>query len=478
MMLLDRVRRTIGRHDLARPDTRVVAALSGGPDSVALTYLLRELHDAGELCLAGLAHFNHQLRPAAASDEAFCGSVAAALELPLVVDREDVTERMRRERRSIEDAARTARHAFFERARVELKADVVALGHTRDDQAETYALRVLRGAGLRGLASMHPRRGAIIRPLLDCRRADLQHYLNARSLRFVCDESNDDPAIPRNRVRAELLPLLEARFNPSIVDSLADQAELAREEWLWMHGEAIALTEQIGRKEGGGWTLAAERLDRAARALARLVVHRVMTDMAGGRTITLTHVDRVLELGERSRMDAPGQCVERRRGVLFFQSRTPGSAGRWRPERPGDTAPIAPFEHALSIPGEVSLPELGRIVSVEESGSSVNARSLTPPNAREAVAIVQRSAVTRLAVRNRRAGDRFRPIGLGGAKKLQDFFVDRKIARNERDKVPLVVDESDRIIWVAGHALDEEFRVTDPAQAVLILRLKVLGGCA
>jgi tRNA(Ile)-lysidine synthase len=473
MMLLDRVRRTIGRHALARPDTRVVAALSGGPDSVALAYLLRELHDAGELRLVGLAHFNHQLRPAAAEEEAFCGSVAAALELPLVVGREDVGERMRRERRSIEDAARTARHAFFERARAELTADVVALGHTRDDQAETYALRLLRGAGLRGLASMHPRRGAIVRPLLDCRRADLGCYLNARSLAFVRDASNDDPAIPRNRVRGELLPFLEARFNPSIVERLADQAELAREGWLWMHGEAKALTEQIGRREGGGWTLTADRLDRAPRALARLAVHHVMTDLAGGRTVTLAHVDRVLELGERSGVDAPAQYVERRGGVLFFRPRPPGRARP--PERTGE---VAPFEFALAIPGELRLPELGRMVCVEEAGSSVIARDLPPAPVPEAVAIVQRGAVRRLAVRNRRAGDRFRPIGLGGAKKLQDFFVDRKIARNERDKIPLVVNESDRIIWVAGHALDEEFRVTDPAQAVLILRLKVLGGCA
>ena len=123
-----------------------------------------------------------------------------------------------RERRSLEDAAHAARYAFFDRARAHFDADVVAVGHTRDDQAETFLLRLLRGAGARGLAAMHPRRGAVIRPLLDCRRDDLRAYLAERRIPHVEDESNLDVSIPRNRVRAELLPLLQARFNPAAVD--------------------------------------------------------------------------------------------------------------------------------------------------------------------------------------------------------------------------------------------------------------------
>src|SRR5262245_6268983 len=145
MSLIDLVRRTISRYELAGPETRVLAALSGGPDSVALTDLLRRLDAAGELRLIGVAHFNHQLRAAAAAEEAFCDCRAASLERPFAAGREDVRERVRRERRSIEDAARAARHAFLEDSRVNLGADVVALGHTLDDQAETYMLRLLRG---------------------------------------------------------------------------------------------------------------------------------------------------------------------------------------------------------------------------------------------------------------------------------------------------------------------------------------------
>src|SRR5213075_2962185 len=134
---------------------------------------------------------------------------------------------------------------FFERAQSELHADVVALGHTRDDQAETVLLRLTRGAGPRGLAGMHPRNGCVIRPLLACRREELRTWLAERSHAFVDDESNQDVTIPRNRVRAELLPLLETYFNPGIVDVLADQAELARDEWAWM--ESVATTQLVAR---------------------------------------------------------------------------------------------------------------------------------------------------------------------------------------------------------------------------------------
>src|SRR4029077_13370163 len=137
--------------------------------------------------------------------------------------------------------------AFFARARIAAGADVVALGHTRDDQAETVLLRLTRGAGSRGLAGMHPKNGLIVRPLLGCRRQELRAWLSERSQPFVEDESNQDVSIPRNRVRAELMPLLEARFNPRIVDVLADQAEIAREVYEWIDSTAAALSEQLVR---------------------------------------------------------------------------------------------------------------------------------------------------------------------------------------------------------------------------------------
>jgi tRNA(Ile)-lysidine synthase len=484
MDLLSRVRQTIRRHDLARGGTRVLVALSGGSDSVALAHVLRSLHLAGDLRVVGLAHFNHQLRAAASDDERFCEGVAASVGWPLLADRDDVGARARRERRSIEGAARLARHEFLERARTHFEADVVARGHTRDDQAETFLLRLIRGAGSRGLAAMHPRRGAIIRPLLDCRRDDLRAYLDSQRIAYVADESNEDVSIPRNRVRAELLPLLERRFNPSIVDVLADEAEIAREEWRWLHDAAEQLGAGIRRRDGGLWRIDADALNAAPPALARMIVHAAMTAASRGRAVSFQHVAAALRLSRSGAgpFDAPGQRLERVGTSLVLRCRPEGAVGRY--PAGAETDRVANFfRYPLSIPGSVALAEAGYLVSAETAPSIETARAVSsggPAGAPDEMTTIVRMDRFHgpLAVRNRRPGDRFRPVGLVGRKKLQDYFVDKKVARAERDGVPLVVDGLDRIVWVAGYSIDADFRVTDPAQAVLILRVKVLGGSA
>jgi tRNA(Ile)-lysidine synthase len=450
--LLDQVRRFIRRHALMRAETRVLAAVSGGSDSVALAHLLHALDAAGELKLAGLAHFNHQLRASAADDERLAAGVARSLNLPMLVDRADVAARARRERRSIEEAARASRYEFFDRARMESGADVVALGHTRDDQAETVLLRLVRGAGPRGLSGMHPRHGHIVRPLLDCRRGALREWLDAQRIPFADDESNRDVTIPRNRVRAELLPLLETRFNPGVVDVLADEAELAREVWAWMETEC----------ERFGSDLDVARLRAAPRALARLVVWRALNGAAGGRPIAFDHVDTVMRLLDHAdaAVDLPGQRVQRIGARIVL---TPREAGA-----PPPASAETFFQYPLSIPGEVALPEVACVVSAETSATVPGAML---GSSREAA--VRRDLCGRsLVVRNRRPGDRFHPIGLGGGKKLQDYFVDRKVARHDRDGVPIVVDTTGRIVWVAGYGIDEAFRVTDPVQGVIILKIR------
>ena len=458
-MLLGTVRRTIRRHSLASPGTRVVVALSGGGDSVALAHLLRDLHAAGDLSVAGVAHFNHQLRDDADRDEAFCGSMSAAFGWPFLSGRGDVRARAAHEDRSIEDAARTARHEFLDRARAHFSADVVAVGHTRDDQAETFLLRLMRGAGPRGLSAMHPRNGHIIRPLLDCRRGDLRAYLEERAIAFVDDQTNADVTIPRNRVRAELLPLLEQRFNPSVVDALAAQAELARDDWMWMIDEVRSQNLEVR---------SAAELLAIPRALRRITVWLAMTEAAVGRTVSLDHVDAVLELlespGGSGSIDAPGHVVERIGDRVVLRKGRSGDAR---------STEAALFRYPLPVPGEVALPDQGFVVSAELAAADAGVQALRANVRNRATAVVTTEGwAAPLAVRNRRPGDRFRPFGLDGQKKLQDFLVDRKVARADRDHVPLVVDENDRILWVAGYEIDEAFRVTAASRAVLILTLR------
>jgi len=466
MELQQRVRQYIEQHDLFAPDSRVVVALSGGSDSVALASVLCDLDAAGALKLVGLAHFNHQLRRAAGEDERFCVRLAAALGRPILVEGEDVTARSRRDRQSVETAARAARHGFFERARRHFGAHVVALGHTRDDQAETVLLRLVRGAGLRGLSAMHPRHGALVRPLLSCRRAELRDYLAARRLAFVEDESNADVSIPRNRVRAELMPVLQARFNPRIVDTLAAEAQLAQDMLSWIEAEADKLLVRARHPATGGLDI--EALQTAPSALTRFAVWRALNEAAGGRPVSYDHVEMALAVMRSpasSSRDLPGQRVERVGAALVLRSRAVGASGRVLAKAPNF------FEYPLSIPGEVVLPAVGATLIAERRPALPGgSESVGPDRPGEPTAVVRDDlADGTWRVRSRCPGDWFQPVGLGGRKKLQDLFVDRKVPRDRRDLIPLVVSGSGRIVWVAGYGIDEAFRVTDPAQHVVVL---------
>jgi tRNA(Ile)-lysidine synthase len=311
---------------------------------------------------------------------------------------------------------------------------------------------------------MHPKSGAVIRPLLSCRRDELRSWLADRRARgtpacdYVTDESNADVSIPRNRIRLELVPFLQARFNPSIVETLASEAELLRDVWTWME-EASAPLRRTPHE------LDVEVLGKLPVALQRLVVWQAMTAESGGRQVTADHVAAVIRLmqagpdADGKGIDAPGQHVQRIGGRIVLQRRTGSN-------------PVNLFRFELSIPGEAIVQAAGCRISAAEGvagGLEATGGAMTGNGG---VALIRRDLVQgSLAVRNRRPGDRFRPVGLNGSKKLQDLFVDRKLARDERDLVPLVVDETDRIVWVAGFGIDEAFRITDPSQAVLVLRL-------
>jgi tRNA(Ile)-lysidine synthase len=467
---------------------RVLVALSGGPDSVALTLIVHELERAGECVLAGVAHLNHCLREGAAGDEAFCRELAADLDVPFVGERIDVRERAREAGRSIEDEARRLRYAFLEVARATVAADVVATGHTRDDQAETFLLRLLRGAGTRGLAAIRPVAGSIVRPLIDVRRADLEAYLAERGQRFCIDETNLDRSIPRNHVRHELIPYLQRDFSNGIVDILAREAELARLDEDRLQKEAIdsssliVLRSSSGRKApldpeqmqagGPGWSVDVAAVEIDAAALTRLhpaVVSRVarlaLSVLAPDRFVGYDHVAALLALLDdaAAEVSLPGQHASRRGSQIELVRRL------FRPFANS-------FRFPLSIPGEVTLHAQGWAVSARKGelsdfpGSSIGQPVL-------AASVQADRLELPLAVRSRRHGDRFRPAGLGGrTKKLQDYLVDRKVARDERDALPMVVDGADRIVWIVGHPVAEDFRVTEPSQGVIFLKARRLGG--
>ena len=466
MELRARALRTIQAHAMVARGGRVLVALSGGADSVAMLHLLRELETSGDVSIAGVAHFNHSLRAAADEDEAFCRDLAASLQLRFEAARGDVRALANAERRSLEDAARHARYAYLETAAERLGADVIAIGHTRDDQAETFLLRLLRGAGPRGLAGIRPKSGRVIRPLIEIARDELRAYIAEHEFVFREDESNTDVTIPRNKVRHELLPVLR-NFLPGVTDVLAREADIAREDEDFLSRAAIDLVPGIVLRSTHGITLEADPLRALHPALGSRIVRMALEQVAPGHFFGRDHIRAVLALAaDPSSTGGSAVCVPalhvRRCGErLVLESAAEESA-----VRPFETS----FRVPLSIPGEVSLPGWTVSASSASTGGGVEF-------GRASVAVPANVVKLPLAVRSRRPGDKFRPLGMHGhGRKLQDFLVDRKVPRKERDTLPLVVDSDDRIVWVVGQSVAEDFRVTGASQGVILLKARRLGG--
>ena len=477
--LAQRVRQSLEREAFLPPGARVLVACSGGGDSVALGAVLCELAPAASWSVAGLLHVNHRLRGAASDeDETFCRDVAATLGVPITVERVDVAARARAERVSIEAAGHRVRYELFERAVRKGRADLVATGHTRDDQAETVLLRLIRGAGPAGLAGIRRRAGPVVRPLLDVRRWELREYLGRRGLPHREDPSNRDERILRNRVRHRLIPFLAEHFSPAVTDALARGAAIAGDDADWLDEAANAAAAEIVQYEeepldaegsfaGGRFEVDAARLAAAHPALARRVALQLL-ERAGERRVGFDHVERLRRLAESDgpapvAADFPGCRVEQRGAMLGFARRR---------GRPAPVAGAESYQYPLAVPGEVEIPEAGLRVTAEHGDRP--ARLV----ARGGVVALPAARITLpLTVRSWRPGDVFRPLGLGGRrKKVQDFFVDRKVPRDRRATVPLVVDDRLGIVWVAGHGLGEGARMIGSDEGVIILKIVKTGG--
>jgi tRNA(Ile)-lysidine synthase len=323
--LLQQVRRTIQRHALCPAGARVLIGLSGGSDSVALVFLLRELAGNGGFSLAGLAHLNHTLRPSADGDEAFCRELADRLHLRILVETADVKGYARGRNLSVEDAARRVRYDFMDRAADTLDADRIAVGHTQDDQAETFLLKLMRGAGLTGLAGIYPRRGRVIRPLLDVSRADLRGYLTERGERWIEDETNNDLENPRNRLRHVVLPELDCAAGGPTRPAIARAAGLIRDDGQWLDELAAQRYVALAEDLADGVALDASATAAEPPAIRRRVLLQALRIGAGDREIGLDHVEAAMAVlaGTCGGVDFPGGRMELRRGKLVLIQQKP-----------------------------------------------------------------------------------------------------------------------------------------------------------
>jgi tRNA(Ile)-lysidine synthase len=423
----------------------LVVGLSGGPDSVALADALAEAaSEGGFRVVAG--HLDHALRPGSREDAVFCVDLCGRLGIPLRVGVADVRGRARRDGGGLEEAARIERYAFLRAVMREEGASAIAVAHTRDDQAETLLMRLLRGSGSRGLSGMRPRSGDVVRPLLDVSRAEVLEHLRRRRLPWREDPTNADLSLLRNRVRRELIPYLESRFNPKARIVLARTAALLGDEAtvLGELGEALYLGSS--GHERGGIVLGRETLRSAPPAVARIAIRRAIEAAGGLKSVGAQHVDRILALASAEapsgrKLPLPGGRV----ATFSFDQIRIGPR----------VAPPESFAYPLPVPGRVTLP--GGLVVVAR-------RARGPVGSRGEAAIVAAPAGP-LVVRTRRPGDRVQARGRDIS--LRRFLMQRRVPAGDRASLPVVA-AGDHVVWVPGEPVES----VGPADRFLHLELE------
>ena len=457
MTTLQRVKETIVRYELLTQGDAILVALSGGPDSVALLHILTRLKKTLKLRL-GAVYINHQMRPRAATkEEKFCQLLCDDLKVPLIIIHEDVPALSRKLHLGLEETARQVRYATFNHLAVADSYDHVALGHHADDQVETILFRLVRGTGPSGLVGMPIKRGKYIRPLLELTRADVLEYLKKYSLDWCEDASNRSIRFKRNWIRHRLLPELRRHLNPQVDAAILALSETISEEEAYFAADVARLARQVVRvSPGGKIELALKKYSHYAigvrRRLLRYCLKVTCPDESGPDKEVIQRLDGLALSGSGS-LSMPGRIqatvVD---GRLFL----------WRL--------VQKQVNELFLPGKsliLAWPEVriaGRVIARK------TARSRFPDGRR--VWLDWDKLESPLEVRTVCQGDRFRPLGMKGHKKVSAYISDRKVPRPLRDEILLLCDRLGPV-WLVGYEIAERAKVDEKTRRVLTLAVSI-----
>ncbi|MCE5326954.1 MAG: tRNA lysidine(34) synthetase TilS [Planctomycetaceae bacterium] len=456
----------IDAHALLAPHAPAVVAVSGGADSVAMLSVLRSLSALPDRDYRlTVAHLNHALRPQAADEEAFVVELARSWDLPVIHHRADAAAHAQATGQSIETAARELRYEFFAAAATEAHAHAVAVGHHADDNVETVLQRIARGSHLRGLAGIPPLRkmeGAgptIVRPLLACRRKDIEDYCRRKQLAWCTDESNANTELTRNFIRHELLPLLRTRLNGQADDAILRlSAEAAKTEDYLATRARQAIEASLWSREANAIVLERRPLGTRSRLIQQYAIRIALEDVGVPmQTVTAERINELVEtlLGHGPAViSLPGQFTARRENDSFIIQHRP------------DEPPQPPPAVELACPGTTLLAD-GREVTcsiepMDPVSFEIHCHD-TPPG----VELLDAAKICgRLVCRPRRTGDAFRPLGCDGSQSVSDFLTNIKAAPAVREAQICICDD-EGIVCLAGFRIDQRVSIGDNTKQIL-----------
>lgn len=453
--MLTRVKQTIAEFQLIEKGDCVLVALSGGPDSVALLHLLSRLKRSMKLTLHAV-YINHGIRPKAATkEEEFCRRLCDKLSIELTIVREDIPLLAKRVNKSVEETARDFRYRTFAELADQHNCNRIALGHHADDNVETILFRILRGTGKKGLTGIPIARDRIIRPLLQVTKEEILAWLKSEKLGYCVDTSNTSLDYSRNFIRNDLLPRIRQRLNPSVDRALLNLAETSSEEERY---------------------LSAQTRGRLAKVRRRTIGRKIELDLAILRTYDVWLRRRVLRdcITECLRTDSqPDKAqVDRLDSLVVDSGKAISLKGKLQAEIAGDKMILYRLERtsysARLKPGvDCRLDQLQLTVRCRQQKFSGRlARK------RRSRAVVMDLVKLRppFTVRNIRPGDRFRPLGSKGSKKVGDYLTDRKVPPVYRDEIPVVCDK-DGIVWLVGYEIADRVKIDSSTREVLKIEI-------
>ena len=463
---------SIGQFPL-KPKDKIVVAVSGGADSVCLLHLLRGWAARSHVSLH-VAHLNHSFRPEADEEARFVEELSSDWNIPVTSLKLPVPQFCREKGLSKQDGARIVRYRFLKEVAQQVGARWIALGHTADDQAETFLMRMLRGSGSRGLGGIpRMREGSIIRPLLQVTRKEILAELLREKIPFMEDPSNLKPVYLRNRIRHALLPVLE-EYNPQIKEAFRRETELLQDENDFMHHALMALIPKL-RIEATGSSV---RFDVAEvqslhPALQRRLLRWGIDQLGTGlKEIGFQHIETIRSkvlCGPTGKVRTlPHSLTVQKRYSDLLLERADHGKDRLPPEDPIAPSVELPFPEKEGVNSKIGidLPFWGLKVSASlRSGSHPSFSPCTASFDFDRISLP-------LFFRTWQPGDAFMPTGMKGRhKKLQDFFIDAKIAKSERRRKALLV-SAEGILWVVGLRTDERFRVTERTKRTLVMEIQ------
>jgi tRNA(Ile)-lysidine synthase len=494
-LLEQRVFDFIRQNHLLSANEKLLVAVSGGPDSVCLLHILVKLQKKLKVKLH-LAHLNHQLRGAESeADAEYVSDLARKWNIPATIERRDVTGYQKEQRLSLEEAAREVRYSFLTEVAGAIGANQVAVGHTKDDHIETILMHLIRGAGTRGMRGLQPytewksKTGSliIIRPLLEVSHQEVEGYCRQHRLAPRLDASNLSLSPLRNRIRHQLLPLLES-YNLRIAEALLRTANIASDDINFIDRETSRLWDRIAQQERETVILEKKRFDRLSPTLKRYLLRASAERLLGSaKDIEMRHIEEMMSALSKpagKRLSLPG-------GLIF-------STGYDQYQFATDIASLSPLpelegEAQLNVPGQTLLPgwriEAAIIkpstIKGKSEGASAPSETITPLPLNKGKGIQGMGLIksnftayldlaktgNKLIVRPRRRGDRFQPLGLSQLKKVGEFMIDAKIPQAWRGKIPIVC-SAEQILWVVGWRLDDRVKVTENTKQILRLEFK------